>query len=104
MSAIVSGAFAAALRRPRTGAMTRWIVKVALAAAVALVVAAVLASGVAELLRKVASPDGATVVSVLLRNHHSTAIPVTVVDIDGPTYQAWGSPPITPRDKLFALI
>ena len=84
--------------------MTRLIVRIVLVAAVGLGVVAILTSGVAGLLGKIASPDGATVVSVLLRNHHSTAVPVTIVDIDSATYQAWGSPPITPRDKLFSLI
>jgi CHASE2 domain-containing sensor protein len=84
--------------------MIRLIVRIVLAAAVSIGVVVALTSGLAGLLGKIASPDGATVISVLLRNHHSTAIPVTIVDIDSKTYQAWGSPPITPRDKLFALI
>jgi CHASE2 domain-containing sensor protein len=82
----------------------RLIAKVTLALVLGLSVVAVLASGVTPFLRKLASPDGATIVSVLLRNHHSTAIPVTIVDIDAATHQAWGAPAITPRDKLYALI
>ncbi len=31
-------------------------------------------------------------------------IPVAVVEIDQATHQAWGSPPVTPRDQLVALI
>lgn len=31
-------------------------------------------------------------------------IPVAVVEIDQATHQAWGSPPVTPRDKLVELI
>jgi CHASE2 domain-containing sensor protein len=82
----------------------RLIPKIILAVLVGLAIIALLASGATQLLGKLASPDGATIVSVLLRNHHSTAIPVTVVDIDDRTYQAWGSPLITPRETLFSLI
>lgn len=34
----------------------------------------------------------------------SRTLPVTVVDIDAETYRGWGTPPITPRDRLTQML
>lgn len=50
------------------------------------------------------NPDHAINFTADWRSDHPYGVAVTIVDIDDASFQAWGRPAWTPRDKLFDLI
>ena len=81
-----------------------WKLSLVCAAIILFVFAAKIEQRSSRVIEWLLNPDHIIALSVDWRDDHPSASPVTVVDVDNASFEAWGQPLSMPRDKLFDLV